>query len=82
MTDLDLDVIRTRGRAKKQVRVEVVRELRPEDLILLSMERGIKPKPLQKIRDTHHAVARCIAMGKKDTETQLITGLSDRKSVV
>jgi hypothetical protein len=76
MVDLDLDVVRTRGRAKKQRQVEIVRELRREDLALLALERGIKPKPLQKIRDTHHAVARCIAEGKKDIETQLITGLS------
>ena len=74
--DLELDTVRTVGRAAKPMQVEMVRELRSEDLALLALERGIKAPSIKKLRDSHHAVARCIAEGKPNTDTMLITGYS------
>lgn len=65
---------RTRGRAKKPVEVEFVRELTESDLALLASERGIKPRPIAKLRDRHHALARCLASGMKDEEASAVTG--------
>lgn len=76
MTDLGLELVRTTGRASRPMQTELVRELSPTDLALLALERGIKPPTVVKLKDSHHAVARCIAEGKKDVETQFITGLS------
>lgn len=74
--DLGLDLNRTVGRPARKLLVEVVRDLRQEDLILLSLERGVKPPSLKALRDSHHSIARCIAEGKNGVETQLITGYS------
>lgn len=74
--DLGLDTIRTSGRAASQVTAEIVRELSPIDLALLETERGVKPPAIKTLRDSHHAIARCIAKGMSGTETQLITGYS------
>jgi len=72
---LGLDV-RTIGRAEKPLQCMVTRELTPVDLAMLVVERGVKPKPIQKIRDSHHAVARLIAEGKSGIEIQLATGVT------
>lgn len=58
------------------MQVEVVRELNPTDLALLQLERGIKAPAIKNLRDSHHAIARCIAEGKSGVETQYITGYS------
>lgn len=74
--DLGLDTVRTSGRAGKSILAEVVRELTPADLALLETERGVKAPSVKRIRDSHHAVARCVAEGKTGLEIQLITGYS------
>lgn len=74
--DLGLDPVRTVGRPARLLEVEVVRDLRPEDLALLALERGVKPPSIKKLRDSHHAIARCIAEGKPNTETMFVTGYS------
>lgn len=78
MTDLGLD-LRSTGRAKAPLAVEVVRELGSEDLALLALEKGVKPPALKALRDTHHAVARLIAEGRKGVEIGLITGMSQSR---
>lgn len=72
------------GRARKPVYVLESRPLTPEDLLKLESERGIKPKPLQKLRSTHHALARLLASGMmSDTEVAIICGTtSSRISVL
>jgi len=74
--DLDLEPIRTSGRAPKPLEGEIVRQLNSADLALLETERGIKAPSLKKLRDSHHAIARCIAQGLPNTEIMVITGYS------
>lgn len=73
VSELDM-VARTKGRAAKPVIAEFVREILPADVALLASERGIQPKPIQKLRDRHHALARCLASGMADAEAAAITG--------
>lgn len=74
--DLGLDTVRTSGRAALPLTAEVIRELLPADLVLLEIERGIKAPTVKALRDSHHAIARCVAEGRQNTETMLITGYS------
>lgn len=73
----ELDIApRTSGRANRAVMADCVRELRESDLVMLEGERGIKPQPIAKIGDRHHALARCLAQGMKLAEASAITGYS------
>lgn len=74
--DLELADFRTRGRAAKVLAPIVVRDLRPEDFALLSVERGIEPPPIQKLRARHHTLARLIAQGTSVPDCSAITGYS------
>lgn len=55
---------------------QVVRELTSADLELLRGERGTQPKPIERLRDRHHSMARLIAEGKKIGEVAAITGMT------
>lgn len=72
--DLRLETVRTRGRAARRIAVEEVRELEEADLALLGEERGVKPHGIKKLRDRHHALARCLADGLTDAEASAVTG--------
>jgi len=72
--DLDLDTVRTRGRAPTLISATVVRELATEDLELLALEKGSKPSALKRISDRHHALARAIASGMPEYEAAAVTG--------
>jgi hypothetical protein len=74
MTDIGLSLVRTAGRAAKPIRAELGRALTSEDLAALEVERGIKAPPLQKLRETHHQLARLIAKGMKVGEAALVVG--------
>lgn len=75
--DLGLDLTpRTRGRAAKDILLEVERELTTADLALLSVERGIEPRPIQRLRDRHHSLARCLASGMSEAEASVVTSYS------
>jgi hypothetical protein len=75
MTVAELDISpRTRGRPAKPVSGEVLREVTEADLALLASGRGVSAKPLAKLRDRHHALARCLAQGMKDGEAAAVTG--------
>jgi len=81
--DLDLDILRTTGRASRPLQAELVREITPADLALLATEKGVKPAPLVKLRASHHALARCLAGGMKPAEAGMVTGYSaSRISVI
>lgn len=67
---------RTCGRAPRVVEVDFVRELGEADLALLASGRGVKPPTLEKLRDRHHALARCLALSMKDAEASAVTGYS------
>lgn len=64
------------GRRSAEVAATVVRELTAADLVLLEGERGIRPKPIERLRDRHHAMARLIAEGRKIGEVAAITGMT------
>lgn len=74
--DLKLDILRTTGRATKPLTAELGRSLRESDLVLLEVEKGSKPEPLQKLRSRHHALAKAIAMGKSPGDAAILTGYS------
>lgn len=80
---LDLTQLRTRGRAKKEPAIAYVRDLEPADLALLATEKGVKAPALKRIRDVHHALARCLASGMSEAEAGLATGYcSSRISIL
>ena len=78
MNDLNLDLDlgltpRTRGRAAKPLTVTVERELGDADIEHLNtVERGSTAPPIAKLRDRHHALAKCIAQGMKDGEAAIM----------
>lgn len=55
---------------------EVTRALTSSDLALLEEPRGIKPVQIKKIRDSHHLLARLVAMGGSLNEISVRTGYS------
>lgn len=74
--DLELDVIRTRGRAAIPLTFEIERELGEEDVRALSVEKGSVTPPIKRITDRHHALARLIVEGKSMSEASYICGIS------
>lgn len=75
VAELGMDV-RLNGRAQAPVEVSYVRDLGEADLALLASERGVKPQPVQRLRDRHHSLARLLAGGMKPAEVSAITGYS------
>lgn len=66
---------RTTGRAVARLEVVAVRPLTPADLALLASEREVPaPSVAVKLRDRHHALARCLAQGMSQAEASMITG--------
>lgn len=72
--ELDLEIIRTTGRAAKPIEASVVGELTPEDLTLLGAEKGSRPPALKRLRERHHALARHIASGMENSAAAAICG--------
>lgn len=53
------------------------RDLTEADIVALhTLPRGSHVRPLQRIRSSHHALARCLAMGLTPTKAALVTGYS------
>ncbi len=77
--DLDLEPVRTVGRAPKPLEGEIVRQLNSADLALLETERGVKAPSLKRLRDSHHAIAKCISQGLPGAEISAITGYSQSR---
>lgn len=71
--DLDLDLSQSPGRPL-EAKASFVRGLTDADLVLLGTAEVRGLSPLKKLRDTHHAAARSIAAGMKNTEVALVTG--------
>lgn len=72
-TRLNLQTARP-GRRSVAVYCAQVGEVSESDLVLLAGERGIKPRPIARLRDRHHAIARYLAQGLKEGEVAAITG--------
>jgi hypothetical protein len=75
VVDIDLGP-RIKGRAQRPLTAVVVRALTQADLEKLKVERGVKPVSLQRIRDTHHFLARYLALGAGPAEASAVTGYS------
>lgn len=73
--DLNLE-IRTKGRTPALDTAEAVRPLVEADLALLEVERATPAPALKRLRDSHHALARVLALGAKPAEASIITGYS------
>lgn len=71
---MNAEPLRLMGRKSLDLTVDFVRELSAPDLQLLQVERGVKPKPLHKVRDSHHSLARALAQGLSNTEASRLTG--------
>lgn len=71
-------MLRIMGRAEKAVEVTFVRPLGPADAALLAVEgrETGQPRPIQRLRDTHHGLARALASGMKHEEAAFVTGYS------
>jgi hypothetical protein len=68
------DEIRVQGRTP--ARASHVRDITLADLSLLELGRNVvAPNPV-KIRDSHHALARCLALGMRPVEASIVTGYS------
>lgn len=73
---LDLEMPRVGpGRQAKPVETSFVRELTVEDLRSTPVKTQAAPA-INKLRDTHHALARALATGSSEHEASLITGYS------
>lgn len=68
--------IRTIGRASRPITAVEVRDLTETDLMALGEERGIKPLPLKRLSERHHALARTLAAGTPSGEAALCVGLT------
>lgn len=73
---LNLSGPRTRGRPPKPIEATLGRELTAADIEMLSVDRGVKPQAVARLRDSHHALARCLASGMKPADAALATGYS------
>lgn len=58
---------------------EVIRSLTPSDLLKLKDPKGSKPSPVLRFRDSHHRLARCIALGFSDVRISGMTGYSQSR---
>jgi len=73
--DLDID-LRAQGRPRRPLRIEYVRDVEEADLAMAQSARGYEVPVLKKIRDSHHALARSLAMGFSDIEAGVAAGYS------
>jgi hypothetical protein len=67
---------RLNGRANAPLEVALVRELGEADMALLRSSPAPSAPPRKRMRDRHHALARCLAEGAKPWEASAITGYS------
>lgn len=74
MSDLGLDIFRTRGRAPVHLSAKFVRELEEADLQLLSVEKGSGAPAIKRLSERHHALARALASGCGPGEAALMCG--------
>lgn len=75
MTVTELDVsLQPRGRRPQALEARVVGDIGESDLSLLAGARGTSARPVQRLRDRHHALARAIADGATAFEAAAITG--------
>ena len=67
---------RTVGAMHKEFYIAYEKDLSAADLAALELPRPRAPRTLQRIHASHHSLARCLAVGMKQSEASLITGYS------
>lgn len=72
--DIDLTMLRTRGRAAKPLIATVVRELDEADLGAVGVEKGVQSNPLKRLSDRHHTLAKNLAGGMPVGEAAVFSG--------
>lgn len=72
--DFDISTLTQPGRRPEPVEAEVVRELRQADFALLTENRSIKPIPILKVTERHHALARMLSQGSTPSECAIALG--------
>lgn len=83
MSKLGLTIIPGPGRKAKPPTAVVDRELEPADYELFNAtEMGIKPPPIQKLSERHHALARLLATGMSQAEAALMTGYTENRVAI
>lgn len=66
--------LRTTGRTSKMLTADFARQVTDEDILSTQEERGTAPKPLKKLRQRHHALAKALADGVPAGEAGLLCG--------
>ena len=72
--DLQLDILRTSGRAAVQLEFSEAGPLTDADLAALALPRDSKPPALVRLSQRHHALARVLASGTGPGEAAIICG--------
>jgi len=72
--DLEIELTALRGRKPVEVVAAEVGQLVPADLALLGVERGVQPKPLKRLMERHHALARVLASGTSPADAAIMCG--------
>lgn len=76
LSDPEIESHRIQGAIAQDRYVDYVRDLEPSDLEALKLPRGSTPPSLVRIHSTHHALARCLALGMSNNQAAQITGYS------
>lgn len=75
LAELDLGPAPEVGKALRlEFHIQYIRDLTEPDMEALKLPRGTKPQSLVRIHSSHHALARCLAMGMRPSEAALVTG--------
>jgi hypothetical protein len=74
LEELDFGPPRIQGNLPRPATATYVRDLTQADMAALSAPRGVLPRQIQRIRSSHHSLARCLAAGMKATHAAQITG--------
>lgn len=61
---------------------QAVREVTERDIANLDAVKGVGTPTIARLRDSHHAIARLVALGRSDVETAAITGYSANRVCV
>lgn len=73
---MDLDIPKTMGRPAKPITFAVTRHLEARDMQATALSVGSKPAPIARLRDSHHELAKCLALGMKPADASVATGYS------
>lgn len=71
VAELDISLERVR---RLPLEVRELGEVTESDIALLAGSRGIETPSVKKLRDRHHALAKCLAGGMSEAEASLVTG--------